>query len=160
MRIFLAIMTILLTISSCQTNKIKTVEGDLYFKLIDFQRFFDAPDSVLTKIETSLKTVDKDTLTDQDKKNYNLFGFMADKQLLRKPFVRLRLDNGEIVMVFLNNNDYEKMRDYNHSDLVRDNKKIRIKANVSELKYDSFTAYESTKLISIDRIDGKTYWKK
>lgn len=160
MRFFLAIMTILLTISSCQTNKIKTVEGDLYFKLIDFQRFFDAPDSVLTKIETSLKTVDMDTLTEQDKKNYNLLGFMADKQLLRNPFVRLRLDNGEIVMVFLNKNDYEKIKDYNYSDLVRDNKKIRIKADVSELKYDSFTAYESTKLISIDRIDGKTYWKK
>lgn len=160
MRNFLAIMTILLTISSCQRNNIKTVEGDLYFKLIEFQRFFDAPDSVLTKIETSLKTVDKDTLTEQDKKNYNLLLFMADKQLLRKPFVRLRLDNGEIVMVFLNSNDYEKIKDYNYSDLVRDNKKIRIKADVSELKYDSFTAYESTKLISIDRIDGKTYWKK
>lgn len=160
MRFFLAIMTILLTISSCQTNNIKPIEGDLYFKLIDFQRFFDAPDSVLTKIETSLKTVDMDTLTEQDKNNYNLFGFMADKQLLRKPFVRLRLDNGEIVMVFLNSNDYEKIKDYNYSDLVRDNKKIRIKADVSELKYDSFTAYESTKLISIDRIDGKTYWKK
>lgn len=160
MRNFLAIMTILLTISSCQTNNIKTVEGDLYFKLIDIQRFFNAPDSVLTNIETSLKTVDKDTLSEQDKKIYNLLGFMADKQLLRKPYVRLRLDNGEIVMVFLDNNDYEKIKDYNYSDLVRDNKKIRIKAEVSELKNDSVTVYESSKLISIERIDGKTYWKK
>ena len=72
MRNFLAIMSILLTISSCQTNNIKTIEGDLYFKLIDFQRFFDAPDSTLTKIEKSFRTVNKDTLNAQDKKVYDL----------------------------------------------------------------------------------------
>lgn len=63
-------------------------------------------------------------------------------------------------MVFLDTNDYRKIKDYNHNDLVRDNKKVRIKAEVSELKYDSLTAYETIKLISIDKIDGKTYWKK
>jgi len=159
MRNNFAILTILLTICSCQTNNNKIVEGDLYFKLIDF-RFFDSPDSVLTKIETSVKTLNKDTLPEQDIKIYYLLEFMTDKQLLRKPFVRLRLNDGEIIMVFFDINDYEKLKDYNYSDLVRDNKKIRIKAEVFELKYDSLTVYETSKLISFDRIDGKTYWQK
>mgnify|MGYP001209464667 CR=1 FL=1 len=152
-------MTLVL-ISGCQTDNKKTVEGDLYFKLIDFQRFYDAPDSVLTKIETSVKNVNKDTLTEQDKKIYDLLEFMTDKQLLRKPFVRLRQDDGKIVMLFLDKMDYEKIKYYNHNDLVRDNKRIRINAEVSELKYDSLTAYENIKIISVDKIDGKTYWKK
>ena len=160
MRIFFVTLTILLTICSCQTNNRKTVEGDLYFKLIDFQSFFDAPDSIFTKIETSIKTVSKDTLTEQDRKIYDLLQFMSDNELLRKPFIRLRQDDGEIVMVFLDTTDYNKIKDYNHNDLVRDNKKIRIRAEVSELKYDSLIAYKTSKLISIDRIDGKTYWKK
>lgn len=160
MRIFGTILMTLVLISGCQTDNKKTVEGDLYFKLIDFQRFYDAPDSVLTKIETSVKNVIKDTLTEQDKKIYDLLEFMTDKQLLRKPFVRLRQDDGKIVMLFLDKMDYEKIKDYNHHDLVQDNKRIRINAEVSELKYDSLTAYENIKIISVDKIDGKTYWKK
>jgi hypothetical protein len=160
MRIFVTILMTLVLISGCQTDKKKTLEGDLYFKLIDFQRFYDAPDSILTKIETSEKNVNKDTLTEQDKKIYALLEFLTDKQLLRKPFVRLRQDDGKIVMLFLDKMDYEKIKDYNHNDLVRDNKRIRINAEVSELKYDSFTAYENIKIISVDKIDGKTYWKK
>ena len=160
MKTVLTILTILLLISSCKTDTQKTVEGDLYFKLIDFQRFFDAPDSTLTKIETSIKTVNKDTLNAQDKKIYDLLQFMSDKKLLRKPFLRLRQDNGEISLVFIDSIEYTKFKDYNHNDLVRDNKRVRVKIEVKELKYDSLTAYETVKLISVDKLDGKTYWKK
>ena len=160
MRIIVTILTLLVLISGCLTDNKKTLEGDLYFKLIDFQRFYDAPDSFLTKIETSVKNVNKDTLTEQDKKIYDLLGFMIDKNLLRKPFIRLRQDDGKIVMLFLDIKDYEKIKDYNHNDLVRDNKRIRVLAEVSELKYDSLTAYENIKIISADKIDGKTYWNK
>ena len=136
------------------------MEGDLYFKLIDFQRFFDAPDSVLITIETSVRTVNKDTLTEKDKKIYELIKFMIDNNLLRKPFVRLRKDNGEVNMVFIDSADYERLKHYNHNDLVRENARIRVKAEVSEIRYDSLTAYEALKVISIDKMDGKTYWKK
>ena len=63
-------------------------------------------------------------------------------------------------MAFIDTSDYEKIKRYAYNDLVRDNKKIRIKADVSELKYDSLTFYESLKPISIAKIDGETYWKK
>ena len=160
MKTFLTILIVSVSIIGCQTNSKETVEGDLYFKLIDFQRFFDAPDSILTKIETGIKTVNRDTLSEQDIKIYDLLQFVSDNNLLRKPFIRLRQDNGNIIMVFLDTSDYNKVKDYTHNDLVRDNKKIRIKAEVSELKYDSLTAFETIKRISIDKIEGKTYWKK
>lgn len=51
------------------------------------------------------------------------------------------------------------MKDYNDNDLVQKNKKIRIKAEVSPLKYDPLSIYESVRLISIDKIHVKTYWK-
>ena len=86
--------------------------------------------------------------------------FMVDNDLLRKPFIRLRLDNGEIKMLFLDSSDYRKFGQFNYSDLVRDNKKIRVKAKVNELHYDSLTAFNSTKLISVEKRAGKTYWKK
>ena len=147
-------------VSICETDNKNIVEGDLYFKLIDFTRFFDGTDSTLTKIETSVRTMNKDTLSEQDKIFYDVVQFMIDKKLFRKPYIRLRQNNGKIIMVFLDAADFEKMRDYNQDDLIRDNKKIRIKAEVSELRYDSVIVYETLKLISVDKIDGKTYWKK
>lgn len=159
MKNFLSLLMLLILFISCVTDNKKTVEGDLYFKLIDL-RFFDAPDSILTKIESGVKLTKLDTLIEQDKKIYKLLQFMVDNELLRKPFIRLRQDDGKIIMVLLDTLDYTKIKDYNHLDLVRDNKRIRIKMEVSELKFDSLTAYESLRLISIDKIDGKTYWNK
>lgn len=160
MRIIISMLTIMLAISSCQSNNKRTVEGDLYFKLIDIQRFFDAPDSILIRIESSIKPVNKDTLSEQDKKIYGLLEFLLDKRLLRKPFIRIRQDNGEIIMVFLDSKYYDKIKDFNRNDLIRDNKKIRIRVEVVQLKFDSLIAYETVKLISIDKVDGKTYWDK
>jgi len=159
LRIILAFFGILVIVS-CKTQDNKTIEGDLYFKLIDFQRFFDAPDSVLTKIETSVRNVNKDTLTEQDKKIYELMKYMLDEQLFRKPFIRLRQDDGKVIMLFLDSTDYNKIKDYSHNDLVRENKRIRIKAEVSELKYDTLRAFETINFISAEKMDGKTYWTK
>jgi hypothetical protein len=160
MRYRLYILTVLVLLVSCKTDNTRTVEGDLYFKLIDFERFFDAPDSVLTKIESSVRTVNKDTLKGQDKKIYDLLQYMIDNNLLRKPFIRLRFDNSDIKIVFLDSSNFVKFKKYNWSDLSRENKKVRVKVSVTELKFDTLTAYNSIKLLSVDKIDGKTYWTK
>lgn len=160
MRHLFSILTILALCCSCRSDDTKTVEGDLYFKRIDFQRFFDAPDSILTKIETSVRTVKKDTLTKKDKKIYDLLQFMMDRRLLRKPFIRLRQDDGKISMVFLDSSDYRQFKEYKWSDLSKENKKIRVKVKVTELKYDSLTAFNTIKILSVDKISGKTYWTK
>lgn len=160
MRPLVVLCAILILSLSCSSNNGNTIEGDLYFKLIDLTSFYGASDSELSKIETWIKTVNKDSISDSEKKYYEFLKFMSDQQLLRKPLIRLRQDNGEIIMLFLEPEDYGKIKNYNYSDLVRDNQKIRIKAEVIELKHDSMRVYKILKLISADKIDGKTYWKK
>lgn len=160
MRHILLILVILVTTASFQANDTRTVEGDLYFVAVDFFRYFDASDSVLTKLEDSIKSVNKDTLDEHEKQMFELFGFMSEKRLLREPFIRLRQDDGKIALLFLNQPDYEKVKDKNRQDLVRQNKRIRIRAEVSEIKYDSLTVYEAIKLISVEELEGKTYWGK
>jgi len=160
MKLVLSILSVLILCCSCQSVKQQTIEGDLYFKLVDFQRIFDTSDSILTKIETSVRTVNYDTLTASDKKSYELLKFLVEEKLLRKPFIRLRLDNGSIKMVFLDIEDYQQLKNFNHNDLVLENKKIRVRAEVLKIKHDTLTAYKTIRVISIDKIDGKTYWSK
>lgn len=156
----LAIFTICTLLGSSIVSKKKIVEGNLYFKLVDFPQFFDAPDSILTKLEAGEKFINTDTLKEEDKKVNDLVQFLAYKKLLRRPFIRLRQDDGKIIMVFLDPVDYDKVKNYNHQDLLRDNKKIRIKAEISEIDYDSLTVYKTLKIISVRKLDGKTYWDK
>jgi len=160
MRRLLFILTIFICFNSCNRNNKLTIEGDLYFQLFDLERFFDSPDSVLTKIENSVRTVNIDTISEQDKKMYNLLQYMVGNNLLRKPFIRIRLDSGDIKMLFLDSSEYRQFKQYNWSDLSREDKKIRIKVSVTDLKYDSMTAFNTVKILSVDKIDGKTYWTK
>jgi hypothetical protein len=115
---------------------------------------------VLTKIETNVKTVKKDTLSSQNKKMFELLEYLVNEKLIRKPFVRLRLDNEQIKMLFLDTLDYKKLKQFDKNSLRKEHKKVRIKASVTELHFDSLSAYNTLKLISVDKIDGETYWTK
>ena len=85
---------------------------------------------------------------------------MVSNNLLRKPFIRIRLDSGDIKMLFLDSSEYRQFKQYHWSDLSREDKKIRIKVSVTVLKYDSLTAFNTVKILSVDKINGKTYWTK
>lgn len=148
---------------ACQSNSRSDsimVEGDMYFKLIDVQRFYDAPDSVLTSIEDYVATVDRDTLNEDELVLLGIFEYMVEKDLLRKPFIRMRLDNGEIRMLFMNEEDYAKFDQYHWADLREQNKKVRVKAKVIELQYDSLTAFNVVELESIEKVEGMTPFAK
>ncbi|MNK00582.1 hypothetical protein D3C87_183680 [compost metagenome] len=153
------VFIVIICFSSCKTDKIK-LEGDLYFKLIDLPQFFAAPDSILAKIESGINPFNNRTVAMQKRKDNELLQFMVKRKLLRKAFIRLRQDNGEVKLVFLNPADYENIRYYNQDELLNDGKKIRLSLEVAELRSDSMHAYEVLRLISIKKVEGITYWKK
>lgn len=160
MKILIPIFTALILINSCKSENSKVIEGDLYFKIIDFPSFFGAPDSLVSKFETEIKTLNVDTLNEKDREEWGLLKFLYDEKLMAKPFIKLRQDNGEISMIYLDSIDYIKLKDYNRNDLLKENKKIRIKAKVSPIQHDTFHAYINLDSIAIQKIEGKTYWMK
>jgi len=154
------VLMIILASGSFQQQKVITIEGDLYFKLIDF-RFFEGPDSFLDQFEDEISSVSLDTLLGEEKKLYQLLKFMGKENLLRKPFFLLRLDNKEIARVFLDSMEYRQIKGFNHMDLSNKNRRVRIKAMVSKIENsDSLMFYQTIKLLSVKEIRGKTYWDK
>ena len=154
------ILTILICFISCQTEKTKTIEGDLYFKLIKFPSFHEAPDSLVQKIETDIENVNEDTIDNQNMKINDYLKFLSKERLLRNPYLQLRKDNGEIVTVYLEKISYDKLKNYDYNKLISENKKVRLKAEVTELKFDTLKIYKAINVISVEKIDGKTYWNK
>ena len=93
--------------------------------------------------------------------NMLLFDYSPKKEkLLKNPYLNLRKDNGEIVTVYLDKIKYDKLKKYDYNKLISENKKIRIKAEVTELKFDTLKIYKVDGKISVEKLDGKTYWKK
>lgn len=154
------IVAIVVALYSCKTNQKTVVEGDLYFKLVDLPSLYEAPDSLATKFETNIRTVQKDSLSTNDRYLYNQLQFLDDNHLLRKPFIRIRKNDGTILLVFVEPTDYEKLRKYHHQELVRNQKKVSITAEVSEIKNNALTVYTTSKAITIKEMDGTTYWTK
>jgi len=148
---------------SCERDKEKVVEGDLYFKLFDMERYFDAPDSMLASIENGVSRINRDTLNRQDRKIYDAFKFMVDNDLFRRPYVRLRLDNEDIRILLLDSSDYRQFTKYRWPDLSRNKEKVRVKVTVTEFEYPLFwmkkteTAYNGLKVLSIDKVEGETH---
>lgn len=154
------ILTILFCFISCQTDKTKTIEGDLYFKLIKFPSFHEASDRLVQKIETDIEKVNEDTIDRQNKIINDYLKFLSKEKLLRNPYVNLRKDNGEIVTVYLDKINYDKLKSYDYNKLIFENKRVRLKAEVTELKFDTSKIYKVDVKFSVEKLDGKTYWKK
>ena len=55
---------------------------------------------------------------------------------------------------------YLPIKEFSWDNLTTENKKVRIKAKAIALKHDSLKVFKSVKVISIDKIDGKTYGNK
>ena len=160
MKIRFLTLTILFFFISCQTDKTTTIEGDLYFKLIKFPSFHEASDSLIQKIETDIKNVNENKMDKQNKITNDYLKFLSKEKLLKNPYVSLRKDNGEIVTVYLDKINYDQLKKYDYNKLISENKKVRIKAEVTELKFDTLKIYKVDGKISVEKLDGKTYWKK
>jgi hypothetical protein len=157
-------ISIIFILGSCQSSKEKTIEADLYFKLIDIERFFDVPDSTLIGIENLVHDINGDTLNTKRKEEFAHFKFMVDNNLLRKPFVWITLDDKRQIL-FLDSLDYNKLKVYGLRELERDKSKIKIKAVVREFEYpyyfhDAGTALHCVRILAIDKLSGETFWSK
>jgi hypothetical protein len=89
-----------------------------------------------------------------------LLKFAIDKQLLRKPFVRLRKAYGQIIKLFLDTASYRQLKEYQPEALIQARKRVRIKAVVKRIQFHSVVAFDTVKLLAVDELSGKTYCRK
>ena len=158
--LFVISFVIIIFLNSCNNKIEKSVEGDLYFKLIELESTYLWPDSILTRIENSSLEKNKDYIKDNKDYFTKYLIFLNNYNLLRKPFIRMRLDNGRIVKLFLDSFDFKKFTKYNWSSLNEESSKVRISVIAKELNYDTAIVYNAIKFKSINKIRGQTYGSK
>lgn len=152
------IFSIFILIYSCNPNKQRAIEGDLYFVRVDLYRIFDWPDSTLTQFEQNYLQLNCDTCDSKEKNFLDLVKYAINKKLTRQPYVWIII-NGKEFMLFLDRQDYDKLKDYKWYELTDEHKKIHIKVIAYDISFKDLKALKCTKLIGLDKISGDTKYK-
>ena len=147
---------------SCNTDQStldqETITGELYFKLIDFSSLHDVPDSTAQIIENYVDSLAiTPSISEQDSQFLTSFQLLKNHSLLDKPTIHLRIDSTTIITAYLNEQDYEMLTKFDRQELINENKKVEISLNGMKLGNNLFRC---DSVISTNKVDGKTYWRK
>lgn len=150
-----SLLIILLLITSCKDN-IKTVKGDLSFKLVNFTSPNGMKIEQANKIEKMLDSLEFSNNADE-KALIDYFGKLRKHKLLRVPYIKLRFSDNDIKTIFLSNEEHQKLKKYSLDYLTKNNSKLVVELKIKEL--DSLIYY-SDEIISFNEVKGKTYFEK
>jgi len=150
------IFGILLT--SCSESEV-LIEGDLYFKLIDFGNFYEVDEEKINEFKLKLDSLRLDDDPSHQKMNSEFIGYYdkLDKYgLSRSPYIFVKNDT-IVRRVFLSEEAYNPLKEHSRKALLKKGKKVRLTIRAEELEKG---LYYSDKIDEIDVLDGKTEWKK
>lgn len=127
-----------------QTNKLGSFYGAEPEQLEKFEKLFDS----IRKNPNAKK---------QDKELDDFFVRLNNKGLLTSPYINLRIGNDSTLVVYLSETEFKKVKDFNHNDLQKRNKKVELELEIVKKDVD---IYYAERILSVNEIDGKTYLKK
>jgi hypothetical protein len=137
-----SILFLLFSILLFNCKHSESIKGDLYFKLIDLTSPSGLTDEKALVIE---KTIDSMVSDENNKEFVDYYKKVIKHNLLKNPYLQLDTENG-IKKVYLNFNEYNKIKHFKLSDLQEKSKKVTIELIAKELEKD---LYYSEEIITI-----------
>lgn len=123
-------LLLILSIFSCEQKE--TTKADLSFKLISWGSFYGVEPEQIEKFEKNFDRIRKNpNAKKQDKELNDFFLRLKDNGLFTSPYINLRIGNDSTLVVYLSESEYNKVKDFNHNDLLQRNKKsgVRVRYN-------------------------------
>lgn len=151
----------------CSTEKSNDSEtrftGDLFFKLISLGSFYHGDSLAITKLNhylDSLKSINPDSLTRNDKETLDIFDGLKRHGLIEKPFFHIRLDSLITYIVYVDTIEYKKIKDFGQQELINENKKIKIGLTGDIVNLGTLKVIDCSTIDKVEKLDGKTFWRK
>jgi len=152
---------LILTICSCtKEHDDQLYIGDLYFNSFQLGSYYNLDDSMRTKFEYSMDTIDLNKADSSQLKFIELYKKIKDEGLLYKPFIDLRLNDSSYVKLYLDSSDYDKIKIYKWRDLLDKQKKVIIWGRTKEIGRLDFPLLYCTELVDVEVKDGQTFPKR
>lgn len=152
----LSILFLILAIvfSSCNSKiEVTNLNGDLYFGFLRIGSYYNQPDSMIVKFEQFFTKSNFDNFNQDEKEIFGHYEKLKKLDLLYSPFVEILTDNDSVVNLYLELEDYNKIKIYKRQKLQDEKKKVRISALVRKIDNK---LYYCEKLEKVELIDGET----
>jgi len=157
MKNLLCLFTIILLILSCNSD-VKTIKGDLYFKLINLTPSEGMSEKQEVKFNKLLDSVKSNSnISTENNELLNNISLLKKLDLLNAPFINLKMKDESVKTIYLSKKEYDKVKMFNMNDLLLEQKKVSIDIEVKVLEGN---IWYSDKINTIQKNDGKTFWRK
>lgn len=137
------LLAILLSISfvACNTKKKETatiLKGELDYPRFRIANFYNQPDSLVNEFIHSLDSIGYDALMKEDSVFMTSYKILEEHDLLKNPFIYLKIDSLPSVIVYMNPEDYQPFTQFTHADLVKNQQKIIVELKAHKLFNTSY----------------------
>ena len=99
----------------------------------------------------------QENISEQDQKLIVTIKILKENDLIKKPFFHLKIDSTQIVTVYVSEEEYEKVKQFDRQKLINENKKVDVYLKGRIIEEGIVDCYE---ILSTEKVDGKTYWRK
>jgi hypothetical protein len=152
----LKFLVLLLFVIACN-KKDEVVEGDLFFKLVDFGSFYGRNDISIKSFEKKIDSIRWSKIaSEQDLKIIKFITKLKKNNLLKSPWINLKTKD-TVIKIYLTEAEYNRLKKYNFRDLTERNRKVKLKL---DLALKDTEIYFCNKILSIEEVDGKTEFNK
>lgn len=132
---------------SCNQQVKKEIKGKLAFESISFLSLYGSSDN---QYKEFLIEMENGKSSDNNKKDlYTYFSKLKKHNILRNPYIFLEVEKDSIITVYLNEDNYEKVKNYNYSDLYFNKEKVLLKLLLEEKEKN---IYYSDSILSVEKI--------
>ncbi len=152
---YIIFSTILIfTFCSQPKNESDLINGDLYYTWFNIGSFYNLPDSLLEKALSLQNSKEEADLIAEDSAGYMYFKLLQEHDILRSPWINIRIKEDSIIKIFMQRSDYEVFTKVSHEQLLIDDERINVTASVQHLNENLFKCIE---LVEVKRLPGQTF---
>ena len=153
---FFMVFAFLILGNNFKKREKSVLNGDLYFPKIAFASFYGATDSMFQALTAEMDSAlaSDENVAAHELEAWQHFDRLRDYDLLRKPYLYLRKEDGSNLVIYLSESEYEKVKNFERLDLVKAHHKVSLILEVD--LFDSLVYY-SDNIIELKVVDGQTF---
>lgn len=155
-RLLLFLLTTVLLVgcnSAPTTSSEGNLEGDLFFSWLKMGSFYGHPDSFYTNYLENREQV----LINANPEIKAIHSILEKHELLKSPFVNLRIDSTQVIAVYLNEEDYKQFTRFSYAELIANEQKVYVSLKAQKIGNHM---YLSEKVYSVKTVSGQTLAKQ
>lgn len=138
---------------TCQKSE-NIIEADLTFKSVSFMSAYGASEKEYSNLLSEIDSVLNTSTKDDTYKLYKYFDNLKNENLLRNPYIFLKINKDSVATVYLSEKEYQKVKKIKHINLYEENKKVKVKLKIS--KFGDSILY-SDSILEIKKVKGKSH---